>query len=920
MKYVRALVYGLSFMLSSLTAYADEAPTTRVTLHIQPQPVRAALKEFSDQSGVQVLLRVDNISVEGVMSPRINGELTVQAALNQLLRSTGLKYEFINPHTVRISSAVPTAVAGETDPPDNSDTNTNERGKKSTRDLRVAQVEQGQTSSASSVEQPVEQTSKEKEKKTEGLQEIVVTGTHIHGADIVGSPPMLTYTREDIQNGGFATAQDLFEALPQNYHAINTDGQYATGTLGFASANLQSASLIDLYGLGPESTLVLFNGMRQAGVIDGRGVDISVIPLSILQQVDVATGGRSAIYGSDAVAGVVNFVTRHDFEGAETQATYGGTANGADHLQLSQVVGMKTDQGGFVAGYDFSKQDLFNLVGAGLTGTSIYGVTPIQYSSQPDKQTQSAYLAAHYLVVSSVDVYADALFTHDYTHNPKAFDFSGTLATDDTRTNSDQYNVSAGLRAALARDWKFNLSGNYSATSTDINDLVVEGGILNPTFYQPKATVGTASAVADGPVVRVNGNDLKVALGADWRRETNAPGDLQYSGRLSRNVSAVFLEGNLPLIEHGPPGMQSLELSGALRYDHYSDFGGTFNKQFGALWAPLDLLAVRSSYATSFHAPDLYTEGALSTAQILIESDPRSSSGSSPLVYWGGGNLNLKPETAETWTAGLDFLPPIPPAATAKFSVDYVDIRYTSRIAQPASSVVFGEELSSPILTPYINRIPSAALLAYIQSITLGGIQNNTGLPWDPATQTALQAFPNLVLLDDRFTNIATETVHFLDFKGDLRFDTVFGKLSAGFNGLWTLSHRAQNIAGTPSYSLMNDVGEPVGFRIRTNTGLERGPLSLFAYVNYTRSYPDTYSTPSSTMASWTTVDMSLRYNGSAIAKTGLLHGFEAQFSADNILNRKPPLFPDASFGMLYDPANANPFGRILSLRLLKHW
>src|ERR1700722_5147236 len=113
---------------------------------------------------------------------------------------------------------------------------------------------------------------------------------------------------------------------------------------------------------------------------------------------------------------------------------------------------MKTDQGGFVAGYDFSKQDLFNLVGAGLTGTSIYGVTPIQYSSQPDKQTQSAYLAAHYLVVSSVDVYADALFTHDYTHNPKAFDFSGTLATDDTRTNSDQYNVSAGLRAALARD------------------------------------------------------------------------------------------------------------------------------------------------------------------------------------------------------------------------------------------------------------------------------------------------------------------------------------------------------------------------------------------------------------------------------------------------------------------------------------
>jgi iron complex outermembrane receptor protein len=111
-----------------------------------------------------------------------------------------------------------------------------------------------------------------------------------------------------------------------------------------------------------------------------------------------------------------------------------------------------------------------------------------------------------------------------------------------------------------------------------------------------------------------------------------------------------------------------------------------------------------------------------------------------------------------------------------------------------------------------------------------------------------------------------------------------------------------------------------VGFRIRTNTGIEHGPLSLFAYVNYTRGYPNTYSTPPSTMASWITADMSLRFKGSAIAKTGLLHGFEAQISADNIFDRKPPTFPDATFGMLYDPANANPFGRIVSLRLLEHW
>jgi hypothetical protein len=105
-KYVHALVCGLSLTLSGLTAHADEAPTTRVALHIEPQPVRAALKAFSDQTGVQVLLRVDNISVDQLVAPRIDGQLTVRAALDRILRNSGLKYEFVNDRTVRISVAV----------------------------------------------------------------------------------------------------------------------------------------------------------------------------------------------------------------------------------------------------------------------------------------------------------------------------------------------------------------------------------------------------------------------------------------------------------------------------------------------------------------------------------------------------------------------------------------------------------------------------------------------------------------------------------------------------------------------------------------------------------------------------------------------------------------------------------------------
>jgi iron complex outermembrane receptor protein len=901
-----------------VTATAQVHAAVRKHTEIPPEQLDLALRTLAKDRGFQVVYLSED--VRALQTRGAIGDFTIDEALKKLLSDSRLEYKFVDENTVSIfPKTIPTSALE-----DRNSTSASVREEESSgsspkssseKQLRLAQVDQG-TAGPQTVG---EKQSAEKKKKEDELTEIVVTGTHIHGAGIVGSPPMITITREDIQNGGFATAQDLFEALPQNYHAMNNDGQYATGTLGFAGYNLQAASLIDLYGLGPESTLVLLNGMRQAGTIEGRGVDVSVIPLSILQQVDVATGGRSAIYGSDAVAGVVNFTTRHDFEGAETQAVYGGTAHGADHLQVSQTVGMKTDRGGFVAAYDFSKQDLFNLVATGLTGTGSYGITPLKYSSQPDKQTQAAYLAGHYFIVDSVELYGDALYTHDDAYNPKVFDFAPTLDFDSQRSNSNQYNVSAGLRAALIRDWKADVSANYSAEATTINDIQIYGGVPNPSFEQPKTSVGSVAAVADGPVAQINGNDFKVALGADYRREGHIPG-AQDSQKLSRTVSAAFLEGSLPLVKDGPLGIRRLELSGAGRYDHYSDFGGTTNKQFGALWAPLDLFAVRTSYATSFHAPDLYTEGELSTAQVVIATDPHVPSGSSPVLEWGGGNLALKPETAKTWTTGVDILPPIPSASVAKISVDYIDIRYTNRIGAPGATVPYGGELESDILLPYINRNPSAAEIAYIQSITLAGIQNNTGLPYNPATQTLLQAFPGLVLLDARFTNIATETLHALDFKGDFRFDTGIGKISAGFNGSRTLSHHAQNIAGTPTFSLINDVGEPVGFRIRTNTGIERGPLSLFAYVNFTRSYPNTYATPPDTIASWTTVDMSLRFKGSAIAKSGLLHGFEANISADNIFDRRPPPFPQAGWGMFYDPANANPFGRILSLRLLEHW
>src|SRR6516225_866511 len=101
---LKTAFYAMGLALASLMTQAAEPPPVQVAVNVDAQPVRAALREFSAQSGVQVLLRVDNISVEGVLASKVEGELTAQAALTRLLQNTGLTYEFINDCTVRVSA------------------------------------------------------------------------------------------------------------------------------------------------------------------------------------------------------------------------------------------------------------------------------------------------------------------------------------------------------------------------------------------------------------------------------------------------------------------------------------------------------------------------------------------------------------------------------------------------------------------------------------------------------------------------------------------------------------------------------------------------------------------------------------------------------------------------------------------------
>jgi len=149
--------------------------------------------------------------------------------------------------------------------------------------------------------------------------EIVVTGSRIKRADNVSSPtPMVTLGEDQIENTGSVNIYDILNELPQAGDALSRGNtNFTVGSSGVQTVNLR--------GLGSGRTLTLVNGRRWVGGQPGEGyVDLNSIPTDLIERLEVITGGASSVYGSDAVAGVVNIILKDDFEGMSIEVMEGG--------------------------------------------------------------------------------------------------------------------------------------------------------------------------------------------------------------------------------------------------------------------------------------------------------------------------------------------------------------------------------------------------------------------------------------------------------------------------------------------------------------------------------------------------------------------------------------------------------------------
>ncbi len=319
-----ALAPGLTTPVLAAPVPPAQAPEQAVEVRLPSGPLGDALMALARQTGVQIVFTSEQVA--GKRAPAVSGRLTADQALKQLLaggawdvRRTGEKVFVVRPRPGLIQTAGPGA------PP----------------------------SDLTAVQDPAPVTAQDDQTL---LSEIVV-GTHLRGVKDTASP-VIVLDRDSLDQAGRTSVADALSALPQAFGGSGTEDTASTGA-DPASTNFTQATGVNLRGLGTDATLVLVNGRRMAGTgLRGEFADVSSIPMSAVDRIEVLLDGASALYGSDAVGGVVNIVLRRKFDGGETRLLGGGaTRGGATQWSIGQTLGKTWDSGNLVVSYEHSNRD-----------------------------------------------------------------------------------------------------------------------------------------------------------------------------------------------------------------------------------------------------------------------------------------------------------------------------------------------------------------------------------------------------------------------------------------------------------------------------------------------------------------------------------------------------------------------------------
>lgn len=673
------------------------------------------------------------------------------------------------------------------------------------------------------------------------LEEVLVTGTLIRGAEATGSN-VLAVDSTEISQLGVTTTNEILGSLPQISNMFN--GRTEGDPRGAAQDTINRPNLRSLPGWNAASgsvTLLLIDGNRMTPMgVEESAVDPDIIPAAILQRVDVVPDGGSSLYGADAVGGVINFVTKREFEGVQVDLnfTQGLTISEYDSQDYNITAGKSWDNGnGYVSIGHYDRAGLINndtswarqgfWEGNVLTdfgteclkpvGTimrykwyspfSVWtnnpaaggGVFPIGDASPCNIYGESTLLAAQERdsffgslsqnLADGVDLRVTSYFTErtaSHTNYPRGMttQAQGAPTTPGTyffetkdMDNGTGFSFGAHpdyedmdmvikiktwgfngeLDYNLGNDWMLKATSHIGESDNSLRNpsvnrslaqAAVNAGTLNPQDvasadsalissilnYQgetdSKHSRKSVKLVADGPLFTMPAGDVKVAIGAEYGRDSTSfrsgVGTIGFISNedfpsISRNTTSVFGELNVPLLEN-------LDLALAARYDDYSDFGDTTNPSVGLTFSPNDVLTIKAKWGESFNAPTLidsfgipaiysYTQAYAGGRVPSASDDPYGTwdGVSGPYVlHIAGVGGRLQPQTAEN-TAFTVELRPIEGMLLSGtyYEIDFQNILGSVNPLDPSTRVANPEKyIFSPtqdVVDSYLARVSNAA-------------------------------------------------------------------------------------------------------------------------------------------------------------------------------------------------------------------
>lgn len=344
------------------------------------------------------------------------------------------------------------------------------------------------------------------------LDRIEVTGSRLKRADIEGAVPVIVIDRASIDATGDVSVADV---LRDSTFASFGNFRPQSGS------SAQSLATVDLRGLGSGRTLVLIDGRRAPTnpMSASSGSDLNAIPLAAVERIEILSDGASAVYGSDAIGGVVNVILRKDFNGAELRYGFGSTAvTGGDLEDASAVFGTASDRGRLIGGASYSSRGMVftrDQIGGDVLGVSTYG---------------NNYQNAGWQAVPGFDCNANGFWMIPGT-NTCSFDFNSVAANEASVENTSVF-VRGDYQ--INDDWTVYMT----ATTTKVETF----GRYAPVPGQVRAAEGTVQDLVHGDGRATVYRHRFAAAGNrdNYTDTTNSDYLVGFTGQLTDTISVDF--------------------------------------------------------------------------------------------------------------------------------------------------------------------------------------------------------------------------------------------------------------------------------------------------------------------------------------------------------------------------------------------